>query len=268
MGAGYQHLLYPRYGRLSLQVRLRLRQTRPGGPIQDGRPGGRGQGRDVQLYLPRLRQDAARGEPDLRPGQYARDLRRRGHREDHADRTCDKAPDRTGRGGGVRRLPLRARGIVHKRRVPRHGRRGHGPLGSSYSEKGILVTETAEGTPLWEPSEQLKENARISEYMQWLKDEKGLSFADYNELWEWSVGDLEGFWSSIWEYCGIEASKPHERVLGKREMPGAEWFPGAELNYAQHVLRHAADRPDEPAILHQSEVRSLGEVSWGELQER
>ena len=130
------------------------------------------------------------------------------------------------------------------------------------------MTETAEGTPLWVPSEELKENARVSDYLGWLKAEKDLSFTDYNELWEWSVTDLEGFWASIWEYCGIEASKPYERVLGERGMPGAEWFPGAELNYAEHVVRHAADRREEPAILHQSEARPLGEVSWGELQER
>jgi acetoacetyl-CoA synthetase len=130
------------------------------------------------------------------------------------------------------------------------------------------VTETAEGPPLWEPSDELKENARISAYMEWLKAERGLSLEDYNELWEWSVTDLEGFWASVWEYCGIKASKPYERVLGERAMPGAEWFPGAELNYAEHVFRHAPYRPDKPAILHQSEVRPLGEVSWGDLQER
>jgi acetoacetyl-CoA synthetase len=130
------------------------------------------------------------------------------------------------------------------------------------------VTETAEGTPLWEPSEKLKENARIFDYMKWLRDEKDLSFEDYNDLWEWSVTDLEGFWASVWEYCGVDASKFYERVLAKRGMPGAEWFSGAELNYAEHVLKHAKGRLDEPAILHQSEVRSLGEVSWGELREK
>ncbi|HET7272941.1 MAG TPA: AMP-binding protein, partial [Rubrobacter sp.] len=130
------------------------------------------------------------------------------------------------------------------------------------------MTETAEGTLLWEPSEEFKENARISAYMKWLNDEKDFSFGDYNELWEWSVTDLEGFWSSLWEYCNVDSSKPYERVLAKRDMPGAEWFPGAELNYAEHVLRNAADRLDEPAILHQSEVRPLGEVTWGELSEK
>jgi acetoacetyl-CoA synthetase len=130
------------------------------------------------------------------------------------------------------------------------------------------VTETAEGTLLWEPSDELKENARISDYMEWMKAEKVLSFGDYNQLWEWSVTDLEGFWASLWEFCDIKASKPYEKVLGERAMPGTEWFPGAELNYAEHVFRHAPYRQDKPAILHQSEVRSLGEVSWAGLQEK
>jgi acetoacetyl-CoA synthetase len=130
------------------------------------------------------------------------------------------------------------------------------------------VTETVEGTQLWEPSEDFKQNARISEYMAWLKSEKGLTFEDYSGLWQWSVTDLEDFWASVWEYCGVEASKPYERVLGNREMPGAEWFTGAELNYAWHVLKHAEGRTDDPAIMHKSEVRPLGEVSWGELHDR
>jgi acetoacetyl-CoA synthetase len=73
---------------------------------------------------------------------------------------------------------------------------------------------------LWEPSEAFKENAGISEYITWLKTEQDLAFEDYNGLWEWSVTDLEGFWASVWEYCGVTASKPYETVLGRREMPG------------------------------------------------
>lgn len=132
------------------------------------------------------------------------------------------------------------------------------------------MTEAAEGTLLWEPSEELKENANISRYMRWLKDEKGLSFSDYGELWEWSVTELEEFWAGIWEYFEVKASKPYEKVLSSREMPGAEteWFVGAELNYAEHVFRNAEGRLDEPAILHQSEIRPLSEMSWGELQNK
>jgi acetoacetyl-CoA synthetase len=130
------------------------------------------------------------------------------------------------------------------------------------------VTETAEGTPLWEPSKAFKENARISDYLKWLAAEKDLTFEDYNDLWEWSVTDLEGFWASVWEYCGVEASELYEAVLAKREMPGAGWFSGTRLNYAENILRNAEGRLDEPAIMHQSEVRSLDSMTWGELRDR
>ncbi len=130
------------------------------------------------------------------------------------------------------------------------------------------MTEATEGTLLWEPSEELKENSNIAHYMQWLEETKGLSFESYEELWEWSVADLEEFWASIWEYFEVQASKPYTEVLVSRQMPRAEWFPGAELNYAEHVFRHANARPDEPAIMHQSEVRDLGTVTWQELHNR
>jgi acetoacetyl-CoA synthetase len=128
------------------------------------------------------------------------------------------------------------------------------------------MTETAEGTLLWEPSAELKENAVITRYMGWLKENKDLSFEDYGELWEWSVNDVEEFWSSLWEFLDVKSSKPYEKVLGKKEMPGAEWFPGAELNYAEHAFRNA--QPDEPALVHRSELRPLGETRWAELRER
>jgi hypothetical protein len=80
------------------------------------------------------------------------------------------------------------------------------------------MTEAAEGTLLWEPSEEFKENANITRYMRWLKEEKNLFFGDYGELWEWSVTDLEDFWVSIWEYFKVKASKPYERVLAEREI--------------------------------------------------
>jgi acetoacetyl-CoA synthetase len=128
------------------------------------------------------------------------------------------------------------------------------------------MTEATEGTLLWEPSEEFKENANVSRYMEWLEKKKGLSFDDYGELWEWSVTELEEFWASIWEYSDVRASKPYTRVLSGREMPGAKWFEGAELNYAEHVFRNAKE--DEPAVLHQSELRPLSETSWRELEDK
>jgi len=134
------------------------------------------------------------------------------------------------------------------------------------------MTEAAEGTLLWEPSEGLKENANITRYMRWLAEEKSREFESYQDLWEWSVTDLEGFWASIWEYSDVQASKPYEKVFGgasgSREMPGTEWFPGAELNYAEHAFRNAGERLDEPAVLHRSEIRPLSRVSWRELRDK
>ena len=128
------------------------------------------------------------------------------------------------------------------------------------------MTEAVEGTLLWEPSQEFIENANVTRYLRWLEENKQLSFDSYEDLWEWSVTDLEGFWASIWEYCDVQASTPYREVLADRRMPGAEWFPGAELNYAEHAFRHA--RPDETAVFHQSELRPLGTVSWRELRER
>ena len=75
-----------------------------------------------------------------------------------------------------------------------------------------------------------------SGYLDWLEAERGLAFTDYDNLHRWSIDDLEGFWGSIWDFFGVRASSPYERVLGARTMPGAEWFPGAQLSYAEHVL--------------------------------
>lgn len=128
------------------------------------------------------------------------------------------------------------------------------------------MTENAEAKLLWEPSEEFKANANITSYMAWLRSEKGHDFPDYAALWEWSVTDLEGFWESVWEYGGVKAAKPYSSVLSKREMPGAEWFSGAELNYAEHTFARAGEH--EPAIIHQSEVRPLAEMGWDELRGR
>jgi acetoacetyl-CoA synthetase len=94
---------------------------------------------------------------------------------------------------------------------------------------------------------------------------QGLS-AEYHELWRWSVEDLEGFWAAVWDFFEVEAEIPYDRVLGRREMPGAEWFPGARLSYAQHIFR--GKQADGVAIAHASELRDLGEWTWGDLRER
>jgi acetoacetyl-CoA synthetase len=119
--------------------------------------------------------------------------------------------------------------------------------------------------PIWRPSAEAIDGSELTRYQHWLAADHGLTFADYEALWEWSTTDLEGFWGSLWEYFEISASVPYERVLGRRSMPGAEWFPGAELSYAEHVFR--GKRDDAVAIVHASETRPLTELRWGELRE-
>ena len=120
------------------------------------------------------------------------------------------------------------------------------------------------GDLLWEPSPQLIENSRLTEYLRWLQSERSLLFKTYEELWEWSVDDLEEFWRSIWDFFDVRADGNPSPALASREMPGASWFPGTSLNYAEHVFAGKDDA--ETAILHASELRELSELSWGELR--
>ncbi|HXR31873.1 MAG TPA: acetoacetate--CoA ligase [Solirubrobacterales bacterium] len=117
---------------------------------------------------------------------------------------------------------------------------------------------------LWEPSAALIERSRLHEYMGWLETERGLRFNGYEELWRWSVDELEAFWSSIWDFFDVQADGEHERALGSRAMPGAQWFAGTSLNYAEHAFAGKDDA--ETAILHASELRELEQLSWGELR--
>ncbi|HYH72962.1 MAG TPA: acetyl-coenzyme A synthetase N-terminal domain-containing protein, partial [Nocardioides sp.] len=92
----------------------------------------------------------------------------------------------------------------------------------------------------------VRATTEIGRFLTWLQRERGLTFAGYEELHRWSVDDLDGFWSALWEHFGVRGHSPYDAVLGRREMPGAEWFPGATLNYAEHALG-LLDNPDQDA---------------------
>jgi acetoacetyl-CoA synthetase len=126
------------------------------------------------------------------------------------------------------------------------------------------VSTVARGELLWSPSEEWVAATALTRYTRWLEETRGLTFDSYEALWRWSVDDLEAFWSSIWDFCEVRAAAPYERVLRSRDMPGAEWFPGARLNYAEHVFAHA--RGGEPAMIARSETRDDVTVSWDELR--
>jgi acetoacetyl-CoA synthetase len=114
--------------------------------------------------------------------------------------------------------------------------------------------------------------AHITRYQRWLHETRGLSFDSYDALWRWSVSDLEAFWASVWDYFGLQSPTPYRAVLEHATMPGARWFPGAQLNYAQHLLSHAdASRAaGHPAIVFADEAMlargELQETSWPELR--
>jgi acetoacetyl-CoA synthetase len=123
------------------------------------------------------------------------------------------------------------------------------------------------GELLWTPSDEVVAGAAITRYLSWLESERGLCFGgDYHALWRWSVDELEDFWASIWDFCGVRASQPYSQVLPERRMPGAGWFTGARLNYAENLF---AGKPnDRVTILSASESRALSRLTWDELGEQ
>ncbi|MCB9307385.1 MAG: acetoacetate--CoA ligase [Lewinellaceae bacterium] len=119
---------------------------------------------------------------------------------------------------------------------------------------------------LWQPTEEIKERCHLTRYMKWLDREKGLRFSHYRELWQWSIDDMPAFWQSQWDYFRIISHSPHTTVLKGTEMPGYEWFPGASLNYAEHIFRQKTSL--HPAILYKNEQQETQIMSWTELEQQ
>ena len=118
---------------------------------------------------------------------------------------------------------------------------------------------------LWSPREDWRETSELGRLLDRLSADHGLEFGSYEELRQWSIADLPTFWAAIWDHFGIVASTPYERVLADEGMPGARWFEGARLNYAEHALRHAGG----PALIARSQTRPGDvELSFDELREQ
>ncbi|WP_250031265.1 acetoacetate--CoA ligase [Paractinoplanes maris] len=117
---------------------------------------------------------------------------------------------------------------------------------------------------LWEPPGDIRETSRIGHYLSWL----GKDFAGYADLWQWSVDDLPGFWQSIWDYFEVIAHDRPTAVLADTSMPGAKWFPGATLNYAEHVLRMPGLADDDPVVLAYSQTREPVTLTKAQLREK
>ncbi len=121
--------------------------------------------------------------------------------------------------------------------------------------------------PLWSPTREAIEESQLTAWARWLKQQGiGPGSEEYADLWQWSTDEPEQFWRSIWDYFEVIHDGEPAEVLSGNEMPGARWFEGTRLNYAEHIFR---DRDDSAtAIFAATEVRPLEEVSWGELRER
>ncbi len=133
-----------------------------------------------------------------------------------------------------------------------------------------MSTATSNGdgsAALWTPPQDVRETTEIGRYVTWLESERGLAFASYEELQRWSVDDLPGFWSSIWDFFEVRSHAPYSEVLASDAMPGAQWFPGARLNFAEHLVGRDED-VDTVAILSYSQTRAPQQLTFGELREQ
>jgi acetoacetyl-CoA synthetase len=120
---------------------------------------------------------------------------------------------------------------------------------------------------LWRPPGDVRQTTTIGRFLDFLRDDRGHDLPGYDELHHWSVTDLEGFWGALWDFFGVRSHTPHDRVLGAAAMPGAEWFRGATLNYAEHMVGEEEDLGDT-AVLAISQTREPFELTFAELREQ
>lgn len=124
-----------------------------------------------------------------------------------------------------------------------------------------------QGDIVWTPPADVLSTSRVGEFLAWLARERDLEMTTHEELWRWSVTDLDGFWSAVWEFFEVRSHAPYDTVLASREMPGARWFPGAQLNYAEHALGTDEDL-DRVAVLGRSQTRDDVELTFGDLRDQ
>jgi acetoacetyl-CoA synthetase len=119
---------------------------------------------------------------------------------------------------------------------------------------------------LWQPPVSIRENANITHFIHWLKDNKSLVFDDYQDLWQWSVDGPEEFWPAILSYFEVICDGAYESVISQKKMPGVSWFAGLKLNYTEHIFRQQTET--HPAIIFKSETSATSEISWQELNRK
>jgi acetoacetyl-CoA synthetase len=118
---------------------------------------------------------------------------------------------------------------------------------------------------LWAPTPDSISHSNIGRFASWLGERGRGPFDSYDALWKWSVDDIAGFWEAVWEFFDVHAGVPYSAILDSPGMPGTKWLIGAQLNYAEHILRHGGDRP---AIIAHSQSRPPSSLTWDELAEQ
>jgi acetoacetyl-CoA synthetase len=121
---------------------------------------------------------------------------------------------------------------------------------------------------LWTPREDARLTTQVGRYLDWLERERGLRFDSYDELWRWSTGDLGAFWQSIWDHFEVRPGTPAATALADTTMPGATWFPGAQLNWAEHALRLANRDAADTIVIARSQTRERFELTVSELRDQ
>lgn len=127
-------------------------------------------------------------------------------------------------------------------------------------------------TPLYAPDRRVTDQSLLKQYIDWLFVKKGLYFRNYDDLWDWSITDLEAFWQSIWQFFDVQSNTPYHQVMyrpNREDMIGMEWFIDSTLNYAEHIFRHKPPQHrNDPALLFASERQSLRALSWATLEQQ
>lgn len=155
--------------------------------------------------------------------------------------------------------------------------------GAGQDSKSTHTSPIVEGSLLWQPSLKQMHDANLTRYMQWLEQQSAYDFSlpegleeapedeqrarfeqAYQVLWRWSVEQTEAFWGSLWHYFDIQSRQDYSRVLADKKMPGARWFEGARLNFAEHVFR--MENHGAPALIFRSETHAYQEISWIQLR--
>jgi acetoacetyl-CoA synthetase len=123
------------------------------------------------------------------------------------------------------------------------------------------------GEVLWTPPADVREHTRLGDFLRFVERTRGLSFDDYEAAWRWSVTDIADFWQAIWDYFEIDSETPPTQVVAEAALPGARWFLGSRVNYAEHVLRMPGLGDDEPAVLAWSQTRPAVTLTAAQLRE-